>query len=193
MPNKSFQKKMRNRSKFNRLRPLAGLLATGLSIPAIAQSVPYPTYTTGAQPNGSYIVSSGQRITPEGKQVDLGIRVRATAVAVNPNIHSHTAAVLTLGASAAVEIFDTKTGDVLQNYITKGQDSSGSFNGITYSADGKYLFFSQDSSFVAIAKVAADGTLIRSMHPRQRSASMATSLQVQVISLRLQTAQRHLL
>ncbi|MGD0824805.1 MAG: bifunctional YncE family protein/alkaline phosphatase family protein, partial [Terriglobales bacterium] len=38
-------------------------------------------------------------------------------------------------------------------------DSSGSFNGIAYSADGKYLVFSQDSSNVAIAKVDANGLL----------------------------------
>ena len=80
------------------MRPLAGLLAAGLSLPAMAQSVPFPTYTTGAQPDGSFVVSSGQIITPAGKQVDLGIRVRAKAVAVNPNGKTHTAAVLTLGA-----------------------------------------------------------------------------------------------
>ena len=34
-----------------------------------------------------------------------------------------------------------------------GADPSGSYSGITYSADGKYLVFSQDSSNVTIAKV----------------------------------------
>ena len=56
-------------------------------------------------------------------------------------------------------MFDTNTGNVLQNYITLGQDSSGSYSGITYSADGKYLMFSQDSSNVTIAKVSAEGLL----------------------------------
>jgi len=142
----------------NRLRPLAGLLATGLSLPAFAQSVPFPTYTTGAQPDGSFVVSSGQVITPAGTQVDLGIRVRAKAVALNPT-GNHTAAVLTMGATQAVEIFDTRTGAVLQNYITFGADSSGSFNGIAYSADGKHLLFSQDSSNITIAKVTKEGLL----------------------------------
>ena len=73
--------------------------------------------------------------------------------------HSHTAAVLTMGASEAVEVFDTNTGVVLQNYIPFGQDSSGSYSGIAYSADGKYLVFSQDSSNVTIAKVTAEGLL----------------------------------
>jgi YVTN family beta-propeller protein len=159
MSRKTSRKNTRNKFRFNRVSPLAGLLATGLSVPAVAQSVPFPTYVTGPQPNGSWVVSDGQVITPAGKQIDLGIRVRAKAIAVNPNVRSHTAAVLTLGASEAVEVFDTRTGDVLQNYIAFGQDPSGSYSGITYSADGKYLVFSQDSSNVTIANVSKDGLL----------------------------------
>src|SRR5277367_2057731 len=92
----------RNSSRLNRRRLLAGLLVMGLSAPALfGQSKPFPTYSTGPQPNGSWVVSNGQVITPAGKQVDLGIRVRAKAIALNPNVHSHTAAVLTMGASQA--------------------------------------------------------------------------------------------
>jgi YVTN family beta-propeller protein len=121
--------------------------------------VPFPTYVTGPQPNGSWVVGDGQIITPAGTQVDLGIRVRAKAIALDPNVHHHTAAVLTLGASQAVEVFDTRTGDVLQNYVAFGKDSSGSYSGITYSADGKYVVFSQDSSNVTVAKVNNQGLL----------------------------------
>src|SRR5580658_8304870 len=130
--------KSRNRSRINRLRPLGGVLAAGLSLSglAAAQSKEYPTYFTGPQANGSWVVSSGQVITPAGTQVDLGIRVRAKAIALNPSANSHTAAVLTLGASEAVEVFDTNTGAVLQIYTVLGSDSSGSYNGIAYSADG---------------------------------------------------------
>jgi YVTN family beta-propeller protein len=167
---RTFREKSRNQSRINPLRPLAGLMAAGLSLPglAAAQSKPYPTYTAGPQPNGSWVVSSGQIITPAGTQVDLGIRVRAKDIALNPNLKTHTAAVLTLGTAVgdgdgAVEVFDTETGVVLQNYVvgnsTIGQDSSGSYKGIAYSADGKYLVFSQDSSFVTIAKVDSDGML----------------------------------
>jgi len=85
----------------------------------------------------------------------VGDQVRAKAVALNPTPGSHTAAVLTLGAAEAVEVFDTTTGTVLQNYITFGQDSSGSYSGIAYSADGKHLMFSQDSSNVTIANVSS--------------------------------------
>ena len=51
MYRKASRKATRRNSRINRMRPLAGLLATGLSIPAFAQSVPFPTYSTGAQPN----------------------------------------------------------------------------------------------------------------------------------------------
>jgi YVTN family beta-propeller protein len=157
----AFRNRSRNKSRINRLRPLAGLLAAGLSLPglAAAQSKPYPTYVTGPQPNGSWVVSDGQVLTPAGTQVDLGIRVRAKAIALNPNLKTHTAAVLTLGASEAVEVFDTNTGVVLQDYLALGLDSSGSYSGIAYSADGKYLVFSQDSSNVTIANVTAEGLL----------------------------------
>src|SRR5580704_5917313 len=156
--------KIRNRSRKKsrkNLRPLAGLLAAGLSLPglAAAQSQEYPTYFTGPQPNGSWVVSSGQIITPAGIQVNLGNQVRAKAIAVNPNLRTHTAAVLTLGAAEAVEVFDTNTGVVEQNYITFGTDSSGSYSGIAYSADGKHLVFSQDSSNVTIANVSEEGLL----------------------------------
>src|ERR1700744_5753200 len=163
MPPKSSRQNSRNKSRINRLRSLAGLLATGLSVPALfAQSKPFPTYTTGPQPNGSWVVSSGQIITPAGTQVDLGIRVRAKAIALNPNAHTHTAAGLTMGTSTAdgngaVEVFDTRTGVVLQNYIPFAKDPHGSYSGIVYSADGKQLFFSQDSSYVTIANVSNAG------------------------------------
>ena len=162
----SCRRNRKKKSKIKRVSPLASLLAAGLSLPALAgaQSLPYPTYVTGPQPNGSWVVSSGQVITPSGTQVGLGIRVRAKAIALNPNVSTHTAAVLTLGTSrgngnGAVEVFDTATGVVLQNYVPFGKDSSGSYSGIAYSADGKHLVFSQDSSHVTIANVNNQGLL----------------------------------
>src|ERR1700751_391058 len=162
----SRKNKSRNKSPINRMRPLAGVMAAGLSLPglAAAQSKPYPTYVTGPQPNGSWVVGSGQVINPSGVQADLGIRVRANAIAPNPNLNTHTAAVLTLGTSTsngngAVEVFDTNTGAVLQSYSAFGSDSSGSYSGIAYSADGKHLVFSQDSSNVTIAIVTDAGLL----------------------------------
>ena len=99
----SSRRNRKKKSKIKRLSPLASLLAAGLGSAAlaVAQSNPYPTYVTGPQPNGSWVVSSGQVITPAGTQVNLGIRVRAKAIALNPNVATHTAAVLTMGTSAA--------------------------------------------------------------------------------------------
>src|SRR5579863_4965893 len=166
MSRKFYRDNARRKSRTKRLRPLASLVAAVLGSAALAaaQSVPYPNYVTGPQSNGSWVVSSGQIITPAGTQVNLGIRVRAKAIALNPRVSTHTAAVLTMGTSTAdgngaVEVFDTRTGVVLQNYIPFAKDPHGSFNGIAYSADGKSLVFSQDSSNVTIAKVTAAGLL----------------------------------
>jgi YVTN family beta-propeller protein len=145
------RKMSRGHTRINRMRLAASLLATGLSVSALAQSVPFPTYTVGPQTNGTYVVSDGTIITPAGTQVDLGIRVRAKAVTLNPT-GNHTAAVLTMGASTAVQVFNTQTGAVLQAYKSFGHNN-GCNLGITYTPDGKYLLFSQDNSYVAIASV----------------------------------------
>ncbi|MGA2351800.1 MAG: bifunctional YncE family protein/alkaline phosphatase family protein [Terracidiphilus sp.] len=155
-------------SRINRLGLLAGLLAGGLGVSALAQSVPFPTYQVGPQTNGTFVVSDGTIIAPAGTQVNLGIRVRAKAIALNPT-GNHTAAVLVMGTSGsngkAVEVFNTQTGAILQTYepAIGGKDPDGSNLGITYTPDGKYLLFSQDGNtfdgsfkqggFVGIASV----------------------------------------
>jgi DNA-binding beta-propeller fold protein YncE len=158
-------KNSRNHSRKNAVRLFASLLTAALCVPALlAQSSQFPTYQVGPQTNGTYIVSSGQVISPAGKQIDLGIRVRAKAIAVNPNVQTHTAAVLTMGTrgttDGAVEIFDTITGAVLQHYIYNNNDPNGSYAGIEYSADGKYLVFSEGyNGYVEVATVNAQGLL----------------------------------
>jgi YVTN family beta-propeller protein len=170
MSSKTSQKPMRNQAKPSRLLPLAGLLAVGLSASALAQSVPFPTYTVGENKNATngpnypanlatpWVVSNGQVITPVGTPVYLGTTTRAKAVALNPT-GNHTAAVLQMGAPQAVTIFNTRTGTVLQTYsAAAGKDRDGSNTGITYTSDGKYLLFSQDGgsgtgSYVGIASV----------------------------------------
>ncbi len=168
----------RNQWAVHRLLPLAGLLtAAGLSSAALAQSVPFPTYTVGENKNAAsgpgypanlpvpWVSSNGQILTPAGTQVYLGTTTRAKALALNPT-GNHTAAVLQMGAPQAVTIFNTQTGAVLQTYSpAAGKDKDGSNTGITYSPDGKYLLFSQDGNygpgggFVSIASVSAAGLL----------------------------------
>ena len=158
------------------LHLLAGLLAIGLSVPALGSVRAVPDLHTRRKQNATtgptypyplanpWVASDGTIITPAGTQVYLGITTRAKAVALNPN-SNHTAAVLQMGAPQAVTIFNTQTGNVLQTYSCptplKGvasNDSDGSHNGITYTPDGMHLLFSQDgsygpTSYVAIANV----------------------------------------
>jgi YVTN family beta-propeller protein len=164
------------------LHLLVGLLATGLSIPALlGQSVMFPTYRAGANQNSSFgpnytvtfptpwVTGNGQIITPVGTQVYLGTTTRAKAVALNPNTSTHTAAVLQMGTPQAVTIFNTQSGAVVQTfstpYLSGGStknDSSGSNTGIEYTPDGLHLLFSQDSSHVTIASVDPSSGLITS-------------------------------
>jgi len=165
-------------------RLLVGLAAAGLSVPAFAQSVPFPTYSPGENTSATtgptysnpllnpWVVSDGTILTPVGTQVYLGTTTRAKAVALNPT-GNHTAAVLQMGAPQAITIFNTKTGAILQKYSvpytnSKGAastDSDGGQGGITYTPNGEYLLFSQDgsygpNSFISIAKVNATTGLV---------------------------------
>ena len=124
----------------------------GVDTALATPSLPFPTYPVGPQADGSIVMSTNQTITPAGTLVKLGTPTRGKAIALNPNPASHTAAVLQMGASASVQIFDLVSGQVLQSFSPTG-DSSGSFTGITYSADGSRLLFSQDSSHLTVATV----------------------------------------
>lgn len=119
-----------------------------------------PNRTVGPQKDGSIVVSDNQTLTPAGKIIDLGSPVRAKSLALNPNGKSSSAAVLLMGSPQPIIVFNTATGQVLQRFVPsyeKGAESktskAGSFTGITYSADGKRLFFSQDDNHVVIANV----------------------------------------
>ncbi len=86
--------------------------------------------------------------------------MRAKALALNPNARTNSGAVLLMGSPQPIIVFNTANGQVLQRFIPtfmKGTESAtskaGSFTGITYSADGKSLFFSQDDNHVVIANV----------------------------------------
>lgn len=143
----------------------------GASSAAMAgPSTEFPTYTVGPQANGSYVMSTGQIITPAGTVINLTNNltgtvspVRAKQIALNP-VNSNYAAVLTMGASSAVDVINLATGKVTQQY-TPFSDKSGSFTGITYTPDGAHLLFSQDNSYLAVANVdAATDTLTDNTH-----------------------------
>jgi YVTN family beta-propeller protein len=119
-----------------------------------------PNRTVGPQEDGSIVVSDNQTLTPAGKIIELGSPVRAKSIALNPNGKTNSGAVLLMGSPQPIIVFNTATGQILQRFIPafmKGTESTsskaGSFTGITYSADGKRLFFSQDDNHVVIANV----------------------------------------
>jgi YVTN family beta-propeller protein len=187
------RRRSRTNSPFeSQIKPLlVGLLALGLGVPALAQSVEFPTYTPGENTSAStgptysqplsnpWVVSDGTILTPAGTQVYLGTTTRAKAIALNPNSSTHTAAVLQMGAPQAVTIFNTQTGAVLQTFSTPylnsaggtSYDSDGSQNGIAYTPNGLQLLFSQDgynsayksgTAYVTIANVDPNTGLITS-------------------------------
>ena len=154
--------------------PLAGLFALALAVPVWAApeapdptppQAPVPASATrvvGPQRNGSIVASDNQLLTPAGTVVQLGSPVVAKAVAVNPNHRTRTGAVLMMAAAQPIIVFSTTTGEVIQRYVpvssngtTYTNNTHGSFTGVTYSADGSKLLFSQDNNFVAIANVDA--------------------------------------
>jgi YVTN family beta-propeller protein len=142
------------------LQGVAGAAALAAAVPALATpSLPYPTYSVGPQSDGSIVMSTNQTITPAGTLINLGTPTRGKAIALNPNPTSHTAAVLQMGASAAVQIIDLVSAKVVQSFSPNG-DTSGSFTGIAYSPDGTKLVFSQDSSNVGVATVDPTSGLI---------------------------------
>jgi YVTN family beta-propeller protein len=158
----------RSTARTKRPSPLAGLVALGAASAATAAAPnPFPTFVPGLQQNSSYIVASGQVLTPAGRQVNLG-ETRAKAVALHPTLPI--AAVLTISnwsgnpAPSTVQVFSTTTGAILQTY-TPPASASGSFNGITFSPDGTKLLFSQDeeptytTSYIAVANVDSVGHL----------------------------------
>ena len=138
------------------------LMTLGLRASAYAQpSQESPKYQVGPQANGTYVMSTGQIVSPAGKTIILGSPVRVKAVALNPR-NPNSAAALLMGATHPVEVFNTATGKLVQAYSPFG-NAKGSFTGITYTPDGTKLLFSQDNSYVAVAGVNASTGLLSNL------------------------------
>ena len=153
--------------KPNKIHRLTGalrvfLIAGSTVLLSQAQNPPpaNPNRTVGPQKDGSVVASDNQMLTPAGKIIDLGSPVRAKALALNPNASANSGAVLLMGSPQPIIVFNTATGQVLQRFTPAaagGAESApgkaGSFTGISYSADGTHLFFSQDDNHVIVANV----------------------------------------
>jgi len=137
------------------------LIASALiAAPQTSQNADTANRTVGPQNDGSIVASNNQTLTPAGRIVQLGSPVRAKAIALNPSSKTASGTVLLMGSPQPIIVFNIATGQVLQRFIPTvsngdsfSSDKTGSFTGITYSADGSKLFFSQDDNHVVIANV----------------------------------------
>jgi hypothetical protein len=96
------------------------------------------TYRVGPQPDGSFVTTTNQVVTPAGTQVNFN--GRPVAVAVRPD--QKTAAVLVEGGgynlpTLPIVIVDLTTGTVKQQF-NPGRNN-GATTGVLYSRDGAHL------------------------------------------------------
>lgn len=133
---------------------------SGTALTDIQSQVDSPNRTVGPQSDGSIVVSDNQVLTPAGRLIELGSPVRAKAIALNPNLGTHSAVVLMMGSPQPIIVFDTQSGQILERFLPEGAPgasakdrSTGSFAGITYSDDGSKLLFSQDNNYISVANV----------------------------------------
>ena len=106
----------------------------------------------GRKADGTVVLPTNQIIKPAGSQVEF--RGRPNAVVISPD--QKTAAFLN-GAYKAIILVDIATNTVKQEFDAAG--SSASFDGITYSKDGRKLYASQANNRIIVANVADDGKL----------------------------------
>jgi len=103
----------------------------------------------GSQPDGSVLVPTNQFLRPAGFQIQFS--GRPVDLALSPN--GKWLAVLNINS---LDLFRVSNRSKIQSLkIKKG----GSFNGITFSADGKKIYVSQARDFILIAEMGKDNVL----------------------------------
>lgn len=103
----------------------------------------------GRQPDGSILVPTNQLLQPAGFQIQFS--GRPVDLALSPD--GKWLAVLNINS---LDLFRVKDRSKIQSLkIKKG----GSFNGITFSADGKKIYVSQARDFVMVAELGKDNVL----------------------------------
>ena len=145
-----------NKSRIKYL--LIALLAMGLSVPALAQSVPFPTYSPGQNTNATTGPTyCAALVQPVGRQRRHNPHPRRHAGLprhhdprqgrrAEPHRKSHRRRASN-GRVTSRHDFQHQTGAILQTYsAVGGTDPDGSTTGISYTPDGKYLLFSQDGN-----------------------------------------------
>jgi YVTN family beta-propeller protein len=110
----------------------------------------------GRQADGSVVTSTNQIVTPAGTQVEFA--GRPVAVALSPDgVHAAVLNGAAEGEVATITVIDLSAGSVVQHYA--GSDTSASFDGIAYSADGSTLYTSGASDQVGETPVWPGGLL----------------------------------
>jgi YVTN family beta-propeller protein len=136
------------------------VVATGTSLGvAYAEggfgNTPLGDTLAGKQPDGSYLMPTGQFVTPVGDVIQE--QGRPFGLALSPD--GKTAASLNTGGATTgvTTVFDLVNHKVLQQ-VGDGTISDGGNSGVLYSPDDKYLWTAQATALVRY-DVAADGTL----------------------------------
>jgi YVTN family beta-propeller protein len=132
------------------------ICALAVSLTATAQAQLAHFAKIGAQPDGSYIVPTNQRLTPTGKSITAAAD-RPVSLAIRPD--GLTAAFIneTHNGPDQIVVIDLVDGQQKQIYTN---NFGSSLSGLLYSADGTKLYSSHEySGNVVVSDVAADGTL----------------------------------
>jgi YVTN family beta-propeller protein len=118
-------------------------------------NTPLGNNVTGKQPDGSYLMQTGQFVTPVGDVIQEN--GRPFGLALSPD--GKTAASLNTGGATTgvVTVFDLANHKVLQQ-VGSGGNNDGANSGVLYSPDGKHLWMVQTGNLVRY-DVAAGGTL----------------------------------
>lgn len=107
------------------------------------------TKVVGPQPDGSILVPTNQLLRPAGFQIQF--QGRPVDLALSPN--GKWLAVLNINS---MELIRVKDRTIVQRLRIK---SGGSYNGITFSKDGKKIFVSQARDYTLIAEMDKDNVL----------------------------------
>jgi YVTN family beta-propeller protein len=108
----------------------------------------------GLQKDGSVVVTTDQKISPAGAQVDTG--ARPNALAFSPD-GQKVAFLMGQNGGTLVSVVDVKTAQVTQHFSPP--NPGGAPAGILYSKDGTHLYVSETRGLIDILDVAKDGTL----------------------------------
>ncbi len=137
--------------KVRKLRVLGALVLVSAAIPASVYAARH-LMSVGAQPDGSYLVPTGQRLTPPGATID--VNDRPLGMVVSPDGTKLAVVTGSNFASRALHIIDMQT-KTLKQTIGIGD----SFVGVDFSPSGDRIYVGGNTNDnVAVFTAAADGT-----------------------------------